>query len=98
MRTFQLRRYELDPELAEEFVNWVNSDVIPVREGFGYQVHWQYFDRANSQLIWLVSLEANETEFVARDQIWMSSPERAEVVLKMPKALIQAHVSFVEKI
>lgn len=98
MRTFQLRRYELEPALAKEFADWAVTKIIPLREQLGYVAHWRYFDRANSELIWLVSLEATQAEFEAMDEKWMSSPERAEAVLSMPKALIKAHVSFVEDI
>ena len=95
MRTFQLRRYELDPNLAEEFAAWVVTQIIPLREKYGYSVHWQYLDRTNSQFIWLVSLEATEAEFEAKDAAWMASAERAEGVVSMPPALIKANVSFV---
>jgi prophage antirepressor-like protein len=98
LRTFQLRRYELDPSLAEEFATWVVNQIIPLREKFGYKVHWQYLDRANSQFIWLVSLEATEAEFEAKDAAWMASADRAEGVVSMPPALMKVHVSFVENV
>jgi prophage antirepressor-like protein len=98
LRTFQLRRYELDPNLAEEFAAWVVTQIIPLREKYGYSVHWQYLDRTNSQFIWLVSLEATEAEFEAKDAAWMASAERAQGVVSMPPALMKAHVSFVENV
>lgn len=98
MRTFQLRRYELDPNLAEEFAAWVVQEIIPLREKLGYTVHWRYLDRTNSQFIWLVSLDATESEFEAKDAAWLASPERAVAVETMPKALLKANVSFVENI
>jgi hypothetical protein len=98
LRTFQLRRYELEPALAEEFAAWVVSDIIPIREAMGYTVHWRYLDRTNSEFVWLVSLEATEAEFEAEDAIWMESPERAVAIRSMPKALIKVHASFVENI
>lgn len=98
MRTYQLRRYELEPELAEAFVDWVVAEIIPLREKLGYRVEWRYFDRANSQFIWLVSLEATESEFEALDSAWHAGSERAVAVVSMPKALIKANVSFVEAV
>ena len=98
MRTFQVRRYELDPELAEGFAAWVVDKIIPLREQLGYTVHWRYLDRTNSQFLWLVSLDATEQEFEAKDAAWMASAERAEAVQSMPKALLKANVSFVENI
>lgn len=98
MRTFQLRRYELEPDLAQQFIAWVNQVVIPIRESMGYRVEWMYFDSSNSQLIWLVSLQADQSGFESADQAWYSSSERAAAVLTMPKALLKANISFVEKI
>lgn len=95
MRTFQLRRYELKPELAEEFAAWVVNHIIPLRESLGYTIHWRYLDRANSEFLWLVSLDVTEAEFGARDAAWLASPERAEAVKSMPQALLKANVSFV---
>ena len=95
MRTFQLRRYELEPALAEEFAAWVVSQIIPLREAMGYTVHWRYLDRKNSEFVWLVSLAATEAEFEAEDAAWMDSAERAVAVVSMPKALIKVHASFV---
>lgn len=98
MRTFQLRRYELEPARAEEFAAWVVSEIIPLREALGYTVHWRYLDRKNSEFVWLVSLEATEAEFEAEDASWMASAERAVAVTSMPKALIKVHASFVENV
>ena len=98
MRTFQLRRYELDPELAEEFAAWVVNTIIPLREQLGYTVHWRYLDRKNSEFVWLVSLEATEAEFEAEDAAWMASSERAAAVVSMPSGLIKVHASFVENV
>ena len=69
--------------------------IIPIRETMGYRVEWKYVDRSKSEFLWLVSAETTETEFELMDQAWMSSPERADAVLTMPKGLIKAHASFV---
>ena len=95
MRTFQLRRYELEPALAEKFAAWVVNQIIPLREAMGYTVHWQYLDHTNSQFIWLVSLDVTEEEFALRDAAWLASEERASAVVTMPPALLKANVSFV---
>lgn len=98
MRTFQFRRYELEPEGFDEFVAWVIDTIIPLREQMGYRVEWKYADLAKSEFLWLVSLEASVEEFELRDQAWMSSPARAEAVLSMPKGLLKAHASFVSQV
>lgn len=98
MRTFQFRRYELEPEGLDEFVAWVIDTIIPLREQMGYRVEWRYADPIKSEFLWLVSLEASAQEFELKDQAWMSSPERAEAVLTMPKGLLKAHASFVSQV
>jgi hypothetical protein len=95
MRIFQFRRYELEPEGFDEFVAWAIDVIIPLRENMGYRVEWKYVDPVKSEFLWLVSAQATEAEFELMDQAWMSSPERAEAVLSMPRALIRANVSFV---
>lgn len=96
MRTFQLRRYELEQSLAEEFVAWAVNVIYPLRESLGYKIEWSYFGRANSELIWMASMECSQSEFEASDIAWLASAERAQAVLSMPQALIKAHVSFVK--
>ncbi len=98
MRTFQLRRYELETELAQEFVSWAVNVIFPLRRALGYSVEWSYFDHANSEFVWLASAECNQAEFEARDIAWLASPERASAVVTMPQALVVAHVSFVESV
>jgi hypothetical protein len=97
LRTYQLRRYELKPELFSQFVAWATIEIFPLREKFGFTVEWSYVDQANSQLIWLASAEGDRSEFETLDAAWQSSKERAEVVPLMPPALIEMHLSFVEK-
>lgn len=98
MRTFQLRRYELDPELAADFAAWVVEKIVPLREKLGFTVHWRYLDHTNSEFVWLVSLEATEAEFEAAEAAWMISAERAVAVETMPKALLKVNVGFVESV
>ena len=98
MRTFQLRRYELEESLAEEFVAWAVNVIYPLREKRGYKVEFSYFDKANSEMIWMASMECSQAEFEASDTAWLASEERVKAVLTMPQALIKAHVSFVESV
>lgn len=79
-------------------MTWAVNIIYPLREQRGYKVEWSYFDRANSQLIWLASADCSQAEFEAKDVAWLASPERAQAVLSMPAALIMAHVSFVESV
>lgn len=98
MRTYQLRRYELEEALAEEFVTWAVTKIFPLREQFGYKVEWSYFDRSNSEFVWMASAECGQEEFEAKDASWLASEERAKAAVSMPQALIKLNASFVEKV
>lgn len=79
-------------------MSWAVNVIYPLREQRGYVVEWSYFDRANSELVWLASAECSQADFEAKDIAWLASPERAEAVLSMPPALTKAHLSFVESV
>lgn len=98
MRTYQFRRYELEEALAEEFVTWAVTKIFPLREQFGYKVEWSYFDRSNSEFVWMASAECSQEEFEAKDAAWLGSEERAKAAVSMPQALIKLNASFVEKV
>lgn len=95
MKTFQLRRYELDPQLADEFVLWVQEDVMPIRNQFGFKAEWMYLAQDKTELTWLASLEGDEDHFKLVEAEYSASKARAHAAVKMPKALIKANVSFV---
>lgn len=95
MRTYQLRRYELEPGGLVDFANWVERKVIPVRNDFGFRVEWRLLDPENSQFIWLVSAPGQIADFQALDQRYQDSAERAAAAAEMPKVLKQVNLSFV---
>lgn len=95
MKTFQLRRYELDPQLADEFVAWVHRDVMPIRKQFGFKAEWMYLAADKTELTWLASLAGDEEHFKQIEADYSASEARAQAAARMPKALIKANVSFV---
>ncbi|HEY7854107.1 MAG TPA: hypothetical protein VIB80_03210 [Aquiluna sp.] len=98
MRTFQFRRYELEPDGAKDFVAWAVNEIFPLREDFGFTVEWSYFNEAESELVWLASADGTESEFEALSAAWDKSAERAEAVKLMPPALIKINASIVERV
>jgi len=98
MTTYQIRRYELDPDSAQEFVDWVVKTVIPLREAMGFKVQWRYLSEDKTEFTWLVSLDASASEFEARDKLWMEGPERAQATLTMPISLKALHTKFVSTV
>lgn len=78
-RTVQLRRYNLKPDLVEDFLTWWPSRLVPARAAFGFTVESAYLNREAAEFTWAVSAEGDADEFVRLEQAWMASPERADV-------------------
>ena len=96
MRTFQLRRYKIADGKLPEFISWLHSTLIPVRESFGYRIEFQLVDREASEFVWCVSLEGDEAEFLAIQQRYNDSVERAKAFETFPKCIDSMQISFVE--
>ena len=98
MITYQLRRYELKPELAEAFLAWVENEVMPIRKQFGFRAEWMYLNSDKSELTWLASFPGSEGAFLEAEANYSNSPERTRAAASMPAALVKAHVTFVSKV
>lgn len=83
-RTTWMRRYTLDPGLAEEFVQFLTKQVIPAREELGFTVESIWIDSDKSQLTWFVSRLGNADEFSAAERQWEESAVRAELFANAP--------------
>lgn len=94
MTTIQLRRYELVPELMDQFLEWYPS-VLPVRQQYGFRVLFAFLDRAGCEFTWAV---AHDGDFTAVEQVYMASPERAAVFAGQPVYTVAMHLSRVEAI
>jgi hypothetical protein len=96
VRTYQLRRYQIAEGKMQEFVAWLNSTLIPVREGFGYRVEFKLIDHATHEFVWCVSLEADEPGFLEIQKKYNESVERAKAFETFPNCIEQMQISFVE--
>jgi len=96
VRTHQLRRYKIADGKLPEFASWLNSTLIPVREGFGFRVEFQLVDREASEFIWCVSLDGDEENFLKIQEQYDESPQRAKAVETLPKCIDSMQISFVE--
>lgn len=96
MRTYQLRRYKIADGKLPEFSSWINSTLIPVREGFEFRVEFQLVDHEASEFIWCVSLAGDEDQFLNIQEQYNTSPERAKAVETLPKCIDSMQISFVE--
>ncbi len=96
MRTHQLRRYKISEGKLPDFISWLNSTLIPVREGFGFRVEFQLVDREASEFIWCVSLEGDQDHFLKTQDQYNTSSERDKAVETMPKCIDSMQISFVD--
>lgn len=98
MRTVQLRRYELKPELVDEFLAWWPTVLVPAREALGYTVGDGAYDPATHEFTWTVSVEGNAAEFARVDAAYMASPEREAAFAGRGPWTNAMHLSFVERV
>ncbi|MGJ9425585.1 hypothetical protein ACHABX_07030 [Nesterenkonia halotolerans] len=83
-RTTWMRRYALDPALADEFISFLTKQVIPAREERGFTVESMWLSDGKDELTWFVSRFGNREEFLATEQDWEESPERAAIFADAP--------------
>jgi hypothetical protein len=98
MKTIQLRRYEIAPGMMSDFLHWIDQDLMPVREGFGFKAEWRYIDVAKNEFIWAVSLPCDEAEFLAIQDEYDASSQRKLAFVNYPNCITQKHVSFVSEL
>jgi len=83
-RTTWMRRYTLDPQLADEFVEFLTRRVIPAREELGFTAESVWLDADKSQLTWFVSRAGDADEYAAAEQHWEDSQVRAAIFADAP--------------
>lgn len=84
-RTTWMRRYTLDPALAEEFVEFLTTKVIPAREGLGFTVESMWLNTEKTELTWFVSRPGSAEDFAAAEKHWEESELRAEIFAGRPQ-------------
>lgn len=83
-RTTWMRRYTLDPALAEQFLDFLRTSVFPARESRGFTVESVWLDSDHAQLTWFVSYPGNAEDYAAAEKAWEESSERAEIFAGTP--------------
>jgi hypothetical protein len=90
----QIRRYELDPALITEWLEFF-EELTKVRAPFGFRLRSAYLDRANSEFTWIVE---HDKPFAEAEAVYNASPERTAFFAGRPKFALVLHVSEVETI
>ncbi|WP_300342332.1 hypothetical protein [Nesterenkonia sp.] len=86
-RTTWMRRYSLDPALADDFIQFLTSKVIPAREELGFTVESMWISHDKAELTWFVSRPGSEQEYEAAEREWEDSQVRAEIFADAPAAV-----------
>jgi hypothetical protein len=94
MTTIQLRRYELIPELVDDFLAWFPR-VVSARQQHGFTVLFALHDRPGNEFTWAVS---HDGDFDEVERVYMASPERAAAFEGQPKYTHVMHISKVEQV
>jgi len=97
MKTVQIRRYALVPDMYDEFLAWWDANMPKLRTQFGFAIEFGYGDRAANEFVWAVSVDGDQAEFERRMDPYMGSPERAAVFAENPERMIASvYTGFVD--
>lgn len=97
-RTTWMRRYTLDPELAQEFVAFLRDEVFPAREQRDFTVESVWLADDSSQLTWFVSRFGTREDFAQAEQEWEASEDRARIFSGRPKYVLGKDVQPVTRL
>jgi len=98
MRTIQLRRYTLVDGEYDAFLAWWDEWMPRVRSGAGFVIEFAYGIRETNEFVWAVSAEGDHEAFIATEQAYMVSPERAEAFDGMPKQVAEYNIRFADDV
>lgn len=93
VKTIQLRRYEIRPELMDDFVSWWKETLVPVRLQLGFSVEFAFVDPQHSEFIWAVSVPGDQADFLQVQERYTTSAERARALETLP-GIEASYVSF----
>ncbi len=88
---FQLRTYQIKPNLMDEWLDLFHGAVVPLHEKYGIPVRTAWVDRETNTFTWVRELtgEGSAEEQEAR---YRATDERAEVIGDRPAAFIDSMV------
>lgn len=82
--TTWLRTYTVDPALADEFVEFLTTEVFPARRAFGFTTGNVWVTPEKDRVIWLASADVSSEEFAELEDRWNASAERDAVFAGKP--------------
>ena len=94
METVQLRRYVIEPGRMADFLAWFPT-IVTVREQYGFRVLFALAEHEHDTFTWAVALDGDEAEFLAVEQTYKDSPERAKAFETFPDCITSREIGFV---
>ncbi|WP_345801771.1 hypothetical protein AAIB33_01320 [Microbacterium sp. AZCO] len=98
MRTIQLRRYTLVEGEYDAFLAWWDEWMPRVRPAAGFAIEFAYGVRETNEFVWAVSAEGDQEAFVALEQTYLASPERAEAFAGVPQRVAEYNIRFADDV
>jgi hypothetical protein len=93
METVQLRRYVMEPGRMADFLAWFPT-VLPAREEFGFRLLFALAEHEHETFTWAVAHDGDEAEFLAVQQAYQDSPERARAFETFPACIASTEIGF----
>ena len=98
MKTSQLRRYDIQPGAMDRFLEWFSGPLMVARSAHGFHPESAYVDALENTVVWVVSREGTEAEFLAAEKIYEQSPERALAFETYPGTIAAKYATIVQPI
>jgi hypothetical protein len=93
METVQLRRYVMEPGRLADFVAWFPS-LVPAREQHGFRLLFALADEEREIFTWAVAHDGDEQAFLAAEEVYDATPERARVFESFPAGIAAKEIGF----
>ena len=97
MTTVQLRRYDVEPGRMADFLAWFPT-LLPTREQFGFRVLFALAEHELQTFTGAVAHEGDEAAFLAAQETYQASPERAKVFETFPACITSMQIGFVRSV
>ena len=98
MKTTQLRRYDIQPGAMDAFIDWFQGPLMTARASHGFEPISAYVDWLSNTVVWVVSHDGDEQEFLAAEKVYESSPERAVAFETYPGTIAAKYATIVRPI
>ena len=94
---YQLRRYEIEPGMLDDFAAAWRSGVVPLREGFGFHIHSGWAITETSEFLWIIAHEDKDA-FEEADREYYSSQERRNLTPDPARFIVRTEKTTVAQI